>query len=226
MSSAIIFLRVSTASQVEANNGLEAQRNSCVDYCEKHSLDIRGEYVDAGVSGSAELDQRAGLMEAIGALKKGDVLVVAKRDRIARDVLNAAIIEKMIRGKKASIVSADGMGNGNDPTSALMRNILNAFSAYERALIAMRTSAALQARKAAGKIYGKIPYGYRADLDGVHFVQDELEQAILADVLELRGAGHTWRAIVATLNAQQRYNRAGRPWSTQNLGSVVRRAAA
>ena len=225
MANAIIFLRVSTQSQVESKNGLQAQRAACVKYCLTNELDVRAEYVDAGVSGSAELDERVGLMAAIGALQKGDVLVVAKRDRIARDVLNAAIIEKMILSKKAAMASADGMGNGDDPTSALMRNILNAFSAYERALIAMRTSAALQARKAAGKIYGKIPFGFRADLDGVHFIQDEREQAILADACSWRAEGRSWIAICDTLNAVQRFNRAGRAWSPQNLGSIVRRAA-
>ena len=158
---AIIYIRVSTQKQAEAENGLDAQKADCVAYAEKNGFCVGGVFVDAGVSGGAELQDRPGLMSAIESLKKGSVLLVAKRDRIARDVLNNAVIEKMVSNKKSSIISADGAGNGNDPAAALMRNILAAMAAYEKALAGMRTKAALQAMKEAGKVYGMVPYGYK-----------------------------------------------------------------
>ena len=219
-----IYVRVSTAKQAEAENGLEAQKADCVAYAEKNGFTVGGVFVDAGVSGGAELQDRPALMDAIESLKKGSILLVAKRDRIARDVLNNAVIEKMVENKKSAIVSADGAGNGNDPASALMRNILAAMAAYEKALAGMRTKVAMKAMKDAGKVYGKIPYGYSRD--GNLLVECGQEQTVITDVASWRAAGSKWRESVARLNECERFNRAGRPWSVQNLSQVIRRAAA
>ena len=221
---AIIYIRVSTQKQAEAENGLDAQKADCVAYAEKNGFCVGGVFVDAGVSGGAELQDRPGLMSAIESLKKGSVLLVAKRDRIARDVLNNAVIEKMVSNKKSSIISADGAGNGNDPAAALMRNILAAMAAYEKALAGMRTKAALQAMKEAGKVYGMVPYGYKRN--GNQLEKERCEQAIIADVCSWRSSSVKWKECAARLNASGRFNRAGRPWSVQNLSQVIRRAAA
>jgi hypothetical protein len=119
MATAIIYLRVSTSKQVEAGNGLDAQKAACLAFAEREGLQVAGVFVDAGVSGGAELQSRPGMMDAINALQKGGILLVAKRDRIARDVLNNAVIEKMVSKKKSSIASADGAGNGDDAAAAL-----------------------------------------------------------------------------------------------------------
>ena len=183
---------------------------------------MSGIYRDAGVSGSADIADRPGLLEAIEGLEKGSILVVAKRDRIARDVLISAVIEKMVSDKKASLVSADGAGNGDDPSSVLMRNILNAMAMYERSLASIRTKAAMRNMKTHRKVYGKIPFGYRRE--GNFFVEDDRELQILKDCAELRAAKVRWDAIVAELNAAERFNRAGNPWTRQNLSSVFKRS--
>jgi len=222
MGSAVIYTRVSTAKQAMSENGLEAQMEECIQYCEKNGLEVSGIYRDAGVSGSADIADRPGLLEAIEGLEKGSILVVAKRDRIARDVLISAVIEKMVSDKKASLVSADGAGNGDDPSSVLMRNILNAMAMYERSLASIRTKAAMRNMKTHRKVYGKIPFGYRRE--GNFFVEDDRELQILKDCAELRAAKVRWDAIVAELNAAERFNRAGNPWTRQNLSSVFKRS--
>ena len=221
---AIIYLRCSTQKQAQAENGLEAQKADCLAYADRMGLEVAGVFVDASVSGGAEVSERPALLDALGSLKKGSVLLVAKRDRIARDVLINAVIEKMVSDKKSSIVSADGAGNGNDPAAELMRNMLAAMAAYEKALAGMRTKAALRAMKEAGKVYGKIPYGYSRN--GNLLIQNELELSVIHDVKAWRAAGSKWRECVARLNGGSRFNRAGRPWSVQNLSQVIRRAAA
>jgi DNA invertase Pin-like site-specific DNA recombinase len=223
MGSAIIYIRVSTHKQAVSENGLEAQLEECTQYCIQNGLEVSGVFRDAGVSGSADIADRAGLVEAIEALEKGAVLVVSKRDRIARDVLISAVIEKMVSDKKATLVSADGNGNGNDPASVLMRNILNAMAMYERSLASIRTKAAMRNMKAHGKVYGKIPFGFRRD--GDFFVEDERELQILKTCAELRAEKVRWDVIVADLNASERFNRAGNPWTRQNLSSIFKRSA-
>ena len=57
-----------------------------------------GVFSDEGVSGTADLDKRTGLLAALAALSKDVVLLVAKRDRIGRDVLLIKTVERMVRG--------------------------------------------------------------------------------------------------------------------------------
>lgn len=71
------------------------------------------------------------------------MLVAAKRDRLARDVLTAALVERLCELKGGRIQTADGTGNVDGPEAALIRTLLDAFAAYERALIRARTKAAL-----------------------------------------------------------------------------------
>ena len=46
-----------------------------------------------GISGAPELDKRPGLLEALNAPEKGTILLVVRRDRLARDTLTAAMAE-------------------------------------------------------------------------------------------------------------------------------------
>lgn len=65
------------------------------------STPLAAVFRDEGVSGSTGLDKRLGLLAAIAALKKGDLLLVAKRDRLGRDPLVVAMIEGAVQRKGA-----------------------------------------------------------------------------------------------------------------------------
>jgi DNA invertase Pin-like site-specific DNA recombinase len=69
-----------------------------------------------------------------------------RKDRLGRDVVAVALVERLISRKGARLVSAAGEGtDSDDPTAILMRRIVDAFSEYERLLIGARTKAALRA---------------------------------------------------------------------------------
>jgi DNA invertase Pin-like site-specific DNA recombinase len=166
-------------------------------------------YEDIGISGAANLDQRPGLLEALASLKRRTALLVVRRDRLARDTLTALMCERIAKKAGAVILSVAGESNGDGPEAVLMRTILDAFSQYERALIAMRTKAGLQRKRTKGERVGQVPYGKRLGADGVHLVDSPPEQAVMALVRELRASGLSYRQIVAVLNRQGLANRAG-----------------
>jgi DNA invertase Pin-like site-specific DNA recombinase len=118
-------------------------------------------HADEEVCSVDPIDKRPALLEAIASLGKGDVLIVAKRDRFARDPIVVAMIEAAIRRRGARIVSAAGEGTeGDGPTDVLMRRIVDAFGEYERLIIKARTKAALAVKNGRGeKTGGAIPYG-------------------------------------------------------------------
>jgi len=158
----IAYLRVSTDDQVQSGLGLDAQ----LEAIEKAIGPPDVTFCDEGLSGSNP--NRAGLLGALEALKSGDTLAVAKRDRLARDAFLSAWIEKETKKRGARVVSAAGEGTDNeDPASVLMRRMVDAFAEYERGLIASRTASALeQKRKRGEKTGGVVPLGYAVE-DGV-----------------------------------------------------------
>jgi len=132
----IAYLRVSTDEQ---DLGLEAQRAAIAAWCAREGVRLAGEYADDGVGGGLELDRRDGLLSAIGALRRGWVLVVAKRDRLARDYVVAGLAERLASKRGARVVCADGNGNGDGAVDELLRGVLDLVAQFERAQIRMRT---------------------------------------------------------------------------------------
>jgi len=207
---AVAYLRVSTDRQ---ELGPEAQRAAVEAWAAREGVVVVAWHLDAGVSGGAPIADRPELVAALASLTvhSAGVLVVAKRDRLARDVMNAAMLERMVRDAGARIVSAAGEGtDSDDPSAVLMRTMVDAFAQYERAMIAARTRAALAAKRARGERAGTVPYGYTADAAG-RLVVCPVEQATASRVRELRAAGLTFPAIVAELSRAGTVSRGGRP---------------
>lgn len=217
----IIYTRVSTQGQADSGAGLNAQLDACRAFATRQGWEVSGEYQDAGVSGTADPEKRTGLMTAIGELKKGDVLLVAKRDRIARDIVLTKRIERMVAKRKARIHSLDG-SNEATPDADFMNGIIDLAAARELAILKARTKAALGAKKARGERMGKIPFGFQADSDGIHLVPCELEQSILRKISELKGAGYSLQRIANALNNQSMFNRQGNPWNPVLLHTICK----
>jgi DNA invertase Pin-like site-specific DNA recombinase len=219
---AVGYLRVSTEDQ---RLGPEAQRAQIEAWAARAQITIGAWHTDQGVSGGADLDNRPGLIAALGELRAigAGVLVVAKRDRLARDVGVAAAIERATEASGARVQSADGTGNGAEASDAFIRTIIDAAAAYERALIRARTKAALAAKKARGERAGNCPFGFRPGVGGA-LKRDPGEQAALATARQLRGEGRSLRAITRELAARGIVGRTGLPLKLAALARVLGRA--
>ncbi len=223
---AVAYIRVSTDEQA---NGPAAQRDAIEAWCAARGVSLVAVYEDLGVSGGAPLDRRPGLLAALGEVKehKAELLIVAKRDRLARDVMIAAMAERMAERNGARVVSAAGEGTEDEgPAGQLMRTMIDAFAAYERALIGERTRVALAAKRARGERTGHIPYGFQVKDDGRTLEPCQAEQEVIAAVHEYRAAGLTLRAIAARLEARGMLTRNGRGWSATTVRDVARKELA
>jgi DNA invertase Pin-like site-specific DNA recombinase len=217
------YCRVSTEQQRESGLGLDAQREAIVQTAARLHLPLRHTFTDAGLSGSLAIEERPALADALNALRRGDVLIVAKRDRIARDAFVSVLLEREAAKKGARIASAAGEGTEtDDPSAVFTRRILDAVAELERALTAARTRAALRAKRAKGERAGTEPYGYRVNGDGRTLHCYEPEQEIVRTLLDCRAAGFTLRAMAEELNRQGRTTRAGRPWKHQLIAGILR----
>lgn len=209
------YLRVSTSEQLL---GPEAQRAAIAAWALAQSVQVLGWHSDAA-SGATELDERPGLVAALGQLRAqhAGVLVVARRDRLARDPSVAAAIERATEASGARVLSADGSGNGSGPADAFLRAVVDAAAQYERALIRARITAALAVKRSRGELTGTPPYGWRVGPDGRTLEPHPAEQATAAQVRAWRDEGLSLRAVVARARDAGLVGRTGRPlW----LGSV------
>lgn len=215
---AVAYIRVSTDDQAL---GPEAQRAAIAAFALRHGLTVPSWHEDLGVSGAADIDACPSLLAAVAAVRqsKAGVLLVAKRDRLARDVVKAAMVEGLVAREGANVVSAAGEG-GDDPTGLLMRRIVDAFAEYERLVIKARTKAALAVKRGrCERISRQAPYGYR--FDGGRVVADPAEQAVVARARELRAEGRTLAAVASELEAAGMVNRAGRRFAVAALHRLV-----
>lgn len=216
------YLRVSTDAQADSGLGLEAQRSAITAAAARLGLDLGDVFTDAGLSGALELEDRPGLFAAVNALKRGDVLLVAKRDRLGRDVVAVAMLERLTARKGARIISAAGEGTeGTDAASMLQRRILDAFGEYERLIIGQRTKAALKAKRDRGERAGNIPFGYSLNADGRTLDANADEQHVIGLLRDLKAAGYTLRQIADELNRQGFTTRRGTAWRHQYVAGLA-----
>lgn len=219
---ALGYLRVSTDAQAESGLGLDAQRAAIVTAAARLGLALADTFTDAGLSGALDVANRPGLFAAINAIRRGDVLIVAKRDRLGRDVIALAMIERLIVRKGARVLSAAGEGTeADDAASMLQRRILDAFGEYERLLIGQRTKAALKAKRQRGERAGNLPFGFALADDGRTLLPCLAEQRIIGLIRQLREAGYSLRAIADRLNAEGFTTRRGSAWRHVYVANIA-----
>jgi DNA invertase Pin-like site-specific DNA recombinase len=217
---AVAYLRVSTEDQ---QLGPEAQRAAIGAWAAREGVEVIAWHLDQGVSGGADVDDRPGLVAALATLRveRAGILLVAKRDRLARDVYIAATIERAVARGGGRVACADGVANGETPADAFMRAILDAAAAYERALIRARTKAALQVKRNRGESTGTAPYGFRTVPGSSALVPDEAEQRTLAALRALRARGLPFRRVRDEAVARGLVSRTGRPFTLQAVYAMV-----
>jgi len=206
---AVAYLR---ASKDEQKLGPEAQRASIEAWAAREGVTVAAWHVDQGVCSVTPIDERPALGAALASLREhgAAALVVAKRDRIARDVMLTAMVERAVGSVGAAVVSAAGEGNGATPADQFMRTVIDGAAQYERALIRARTKGALAVIRARGqKTGGGVPFGYSLADDGRTLLPVATEQATIARARALSAEGRSLRAVAAVLAAEGHVSRKG-----------------
>jgi len=200
------YIRCSTTTQSEEGVSLEAQEASIRAYCHANGLDLVEVVADAGVSGAMPLEIRpqGQRLPSLMKQKKVSAIVATKLDRCFRSSHDALATTDKWAKKNIGLILLDLGGMVLDTTTTmgrLMLTMVAGFGEAERSLIAERTKAALQHKKAQGlRVSGKPPLGFR--FSAGRLVEDDQEQKVLSKVRSLRTLGYSWRKIAAALNEQ------------------------
>ena len=141
----VAYLRVSTKGQERSGSGLEAQRAIIHHYTVGLGAEIIEEFVET--ESGKEIDNRPLLHEAIHLCNSNNyILVVAKLDRLSRDVQDTFAILKQLNNK---LVCCD-IPTQNDVLDTFTLALFAGLAQREREIISIRTKQALQAKKARG----------------------------------------------------------------------------
>ena len=200
----IAYLRVSTKGQTEEDKfGLESQRASIEEYCEKNGHEIVAWYEDAGISGAKE--DRPAFSEILGSTKEGlgnpESLIVAKSDRIARDVYIYFAYKNELRKKGIDVVSVAEDFGDQGVFTVVLDAMLAAMAEIERQNITMRTSGGRKAKaKTGGYSGGNIPYGYMCANHSL--VVEPREAEIVKNIYALHNRGFSMQQIADRLNLE------------------------
>ena len=176
---AAIYARVSTT-----NHGQDVglQLHDLRRIASERNWSVVGEFVDEGVSGSAEsrpaLDRMMGLVKAA----KVDVVAVWRFDRAARSTQHLLRLLDECRLHRVDFLSVKESIDTTTATGKLVFTLIAAISEFEKALIVERVQAGVDRARALGKHVGRP----RHDLD--------LRAATI-----LLGQGHSVRQVAGML---------------------------
>jgi DNA invertase Pin-like site-specific DNA recombinase len=224
----VAYLSCSTARQQEAF-GPEVQRAAISRWAKAGGHRVVSWQTDT-ISGTSGVASRAGWVAAEQLVKDGKAagIVVARLDRLARDVLVQELLLRNTRRFGGVVMSARESenellsGESKDPSRRLIRTILGAISEYDREMIADRLESARKAKAAAGGYaHGALPYGWRSERG--ELVEHPAEQAALARMRELHNSGASTREIAEILTAEGHPTKRGGKWSSPTVSRILGR---
>src|SRR3954468_4063276 len=208
---AIAYIRVSTARQGKSGLGFEAQQAALARFAEAEGYNLIETFkeVETG-KGADALDRRPQLAAALKVARKlKSPIIVAKLDRLSRDV---HFISGLMSHKTPFIVAE--LGADADP---FMLHLYAALAEKERAMISRRTKDALAAKKAQGVKLGGLNAKGIANRDQAKERAEQL-RPIFAEL-----GSRSARAIATALNERKIATPTGGKWHAATVIRVQKR---
>lgn len=142
------------------------------------------------ISGAAR--KRPQLEKLLGEVRKGDVLVVTRLDRLARSTAELLIIAERLRDQGAGLQSLDEpWADTISPSGRMVLTVFAGIAEFERALIKQRTEDGLRDARKRGVLFGR-PRKLRPD-------QQQLAQELLRQGRSISEVARTFNVHPATI---------------------------
>jgi DNA invertase Pin-like site-specific DNA recombinase len=178
------YARTSTEDQ---DAGLEAQLRDL------KAAGVEEENIYFEKLSSVDAD-RPKLKEAIKFMRKGDTLVVAKLDRLARSVSNYAEIEKELAKKGVALRVLNLGVDTSTPTGRLIHNTLVGIAQFEREMMLERQKEGVAKAKREGKYMGRKPTAREKAAEVKALAAEGLGAVEIAERLNI-GRVSVWRIM-------------------------------
>ena len=182
MKRALIYLRVSTASQAAKGDdpdgySIPAQRLACLRKADELEAELAGEFVDRAES--ARSAQRPALQELLRTIEQDDVdyVIVHKIDRLARNRADDVEITMRLRNAGVRLISCSE-NIDETPSGMLVHGIMSVLAEYYSLNLAHEVIKGSTQKAKAGGLPGKAPVGYvnvRKMTDGIELRTVEVD---------------------------------------------------
>ena len=232
LAKAVGIVRVSTSKQ---DIGAEAQRHELKRWAKEQGVDLLAIFEDIGVSGSAPMAKRRGLIAGIVAAREfgAGILLACNQDRFARSRLPRAEIEVEAARAGAVLVTTDGRLTGEDSeTEDVNASLGQLLASLELRRIRDRNQRRARQCLADGRTHGgKIAYGYRRKRGGkrgrsgviVELERDPDEQRTVRRIVALAESGLSLRGVSQALAEEGLHTREGRVWQAMAVKRILDR---
>ena len=199
------YTRVSTAEQAaDDRSSLDTQRRKITAAAEAYGVTVDAFVDEPGVSGSKPLTQRPAGGPLVASLVRGDVLIVAKMDRLFRSVVDGLNTADDLRSRRVDLIIADMSTEPvtQNGVARIFFTLLASFAEFERDRIRERMGDGRAGKKrGGGHIGGATPFGYTKIGAGklARLEPEPKQQAAIATMRELSASGMASRAISAAV---------------------------
>lgn len=230
----VLYARLSVTK--EESVSIARQLQSCRRYAEARGWAVVGEFIDDGVSATANRPEDRNGWTALLAETDFDAVIIWKVDRLARRVLDFLHADEALQKRGAGLVAVEDPIDMTSPQGRAFAVMLAVFGEMEAEAIRARVRAAraqlLRDGRWAG---GGVPYGYQsaANPNGPGWVlaKDPERQPWLAEVVDRALGGATVNAITTWLTsagaplpegALARRKSGATAWNRQTVDGILR----
>jgi len=221
MKTVVGYVRVSTEGQVD-NFGLEAQKEAIMRYCQRNEMYISEWFEDRGVSGVKE--DRPALRRMLKDREicnpPIDAVVVAKSDRLARDINIYFYYKHELLKKGVELISVSEDFGAMGCFAPMLESFIICMAQMERENITMRTSSGRKVKAAAGGYAGgRPPYGYKVINHRLYIENDEAQ--VVKFIITGKKRGMTYQQIVDCLNEKGIKSKSGKKWLISTAQKIL-----
>ena len=228
MSSAIIYVRVSTQEQV-GNHSLDMQERLCREYCSRNGIAVAKVFREEGESAkSMDRTVLAEMMEfARASARKNNIttLVVYKIDRLSRNTLDHHVIRFQL-SKVGIVLRSTQEQIDETPEGLLMENLMAAFAQFDNNARARRTRAGMAEALSKGRWQWRAPVGYIStpkDAGGPSITPDPIKAPLVKSVFNfIARGGHTLAQGREFATSIGLMSASGRPLTAERFNTMIR----
>lgn len=222
MKKAVGYCRVSTDGQVgEDKFGIDSQKEQILEYAKRNDYEILEWFIDEGVSGVKES------RPAFDKIIYGDVsnppyesVIVAKNDRIARDINIYFYYKMMLKKKNITLISISEDFGQFGVFSSILEAFTLCVAEMERENIMKRTALGrdIKAEKG-GYAGGQAPYGYKVVDKKLVIVPEEA--TAVRDIFKMSEEGKTLAVIAEEMNRRGLLTHRGKHFRTSTIQTIL-----
>lgn len=227
---AAIYARVSTTEQAEEGYSIDEQIRVLNEYCVQHDYIVYEEYMDRGISGK-NITGRPAVQKLLldAELKKFDVVIVWKMNRLARKSVDLMTIVEKFNSRNISFRSYTESYETETSSGKLQFQMMAAIAEYERNNIAENVKMGMIARAKTGRWNGGQLLGYdvvelpstNTKRRNTHLVINEKEANTIRLIFQLYTTGSGYKSIANHINKKGHLTKKQKTFSLNAIKTIV-----